>query len=151
MLYTKTAAARILNVQSSDIKSVALVEDGSNKGKIKVEFKVVGQSGKKEVVERFFAKKTFALDFKTFRQEGAKGLVSHRINSKTYQVFDPKRQTSHVVSIGQTLSCDCDDYSSQIQAFGGKGCCKHNYAVLKQWFGFENLSDYLALTQPKAA
>lgn len=147
MIYTKSAAARILETSASNIVSVSLLPNG----KVEVEFKSTPAGGGKKVASKqAFAKKVFAADFVNFRKAGAASLISHRVDNKNYQVFNPVDQTSNIVTLGATLSCTCGDYANQIEQFKGQGCCKHNYAILKQWFGLESLSDYVALTQPAA-
>lgn len=136
MLYSKSSAARILNVNVKSIKevrvleSVILVRFGSKSGK----------------ACRFVSKKTFKEEFVAFRQQkGARaasdGLVKQIRGQDRFAVQG--NQGVYLVSLQHGLvNCGCEDLQHQQAAFGGKGVCYHAYAALAQ-LGFSRLADYI--------
>ena len=128
LLYTRAAAARIMNVSASKIVKFAVWD--------KVIFlQVKGHRC------TFVSKKKFKLDFVESRQESGKNL------EVDVNLFRPDQHLvyskGNVYIVGKDMSCDCADFIAQSQAFGGRGCCKHGYAVLN-YLGHNKLSDMIA-------
>lgn len=128
MLYTLTAASRILNTIYRDIKWV------------QVFYKVVNVLVKGSS-PRFISKKVFWSAFVAFRKESAKSVQVKRIGERFYQALG--KEEIYTLELTQNrVTCTCKDFENQMQQLG-KGCCKHGYAVLGQ-LGFSTLAEYIA-------
>ena len=128
MLYTLTAASRILHTSFNRIKWVQVFHKVIN-------VCVKGAS------PRFVSKKLFWNAFVAFRQESAKSVKVKRIGDRHFQALG--REEIYDLELTQSaLSCTCVDYKNQIDQLG-KGCCKHGYAVLNT-LGFTTLAQYIA-------
>jgi hypothetical protein len=129
MLYTLTAASRILNTTFRNIKWV------------KTFWKVVNVCVKGSS-PRFISKKLFWNAFVAFRQESAKSVQVKRIGERHFQALG-KDDIYDLELIPNLITCTCVDFQNQMQQLNGKGCCKHGYAVLAQ-LGFSTLAEYIA-------
>jgi hypothetical protein len=91
---------------------------------------------------RFLSKKSFYLSFVEDRKARSRSIVitpnafAHRV----YTARNPTNGHAYTVIMSDSVECQCADYRAQI-AFGGRGCCKHGYAVLSS-LGFKSLSDW---------
>jgi hypothetical protein len=141
ILYSVSAARRILGIYYPEIKV-----------RIQVWKTVVWvySEGRRP---SFISKSVFKNHFAQWRKQQAKGLKVWEESWMPggYNVFNPKKGTSYLVIVkSDRVSCNCNDYTNQIEFFG-KGCCKHGYATL-DYLGFSTLADYLtAQKQPVAA
>ena len=128
MLYTMTAASRILKTSFNRIKWVQVFHKVIN-------VCVKGSS------PRFISKKLFWSAFVAFRQESAKNVKVKRIGERHFQALG-KEEIYDLELTPNLVTCTCVDYKNQIEQLG-KGCCKHGYAVLAT-LGFSTLAEYIA-------
>jgi hypothetical protein len=135
-LFSKAAAAAILNVKPEEIK------------KVEAWAKVVNVS-MKHSRNRFVPIAEFKRNFVKTRREGAEGLIVETCPMiGGFMVKNPERDSNYmVVPNRETIICNCPDYQKQIgsnlENFGTThGCCKHIYAVLNH-LGYGRLSDYI--------
>jgi len=135
-LFSKAAAAAILNVKPEEIK------------KVEQWAKVINVSMKHQR-NRFIPIADFKSNFVKTRREGAIGLIIESCPMISgFMVKNPDRDSDYmVVPNRETIVCSCPDYQRQIQSnlenFGTThGCCKHIYAVLNH-LGYVRLSDYI--------
>lgn len=129
-VYSKSAAARILEVKLSEV--------------IKFEtwayVCLVQLKGQKQT---FISKKVFKQHFVDVRIERSRSLCTAQVNQEHFRVINPKKSTAYSVYLFEDgLDCECEDYKNQVMIFNGKACCKHNYAVLT-WLGYNRLKDYV--------
>jgi predicted nucleic acid-binding Zn finger protein len=129
MLYTLTAASRILKTSFNRIKWVQV-------------FHKVINVCVKGFSPRFISKKLFWSAFVTFRQESAKNVRVKRIGDRFFQALG-KEEIYDLELTPNLVTCTCVDYKNQIEQLKGKGCCKHGYAVLAT-LGFSTLAEYIA-------
>ncbi|PSB06070.1 hypothetical protein C7B62_23770 [Pleurocapsa sp. CCALA 161] len=129
-VYSKSAAARILNVKPYEIVRFEVW--------YKVCFvKVKGQR------PTFISKKAFKQHFVDWRIEQSRSLCTAQVNQEHFRVINPRKSTAYSVYLFEDgLDCECEDYKNQVLIFNGKACCKHNYAVLT-WLGYNRLKDYI--------
>lgn len=133
MLYTKSAAARILGNLAIEVERVDLV-----RGVVLVVYRT-----KHGRCSTFISPKKFKQDFVDIRREAGRTLPSVQINSSLYRVKSSDQGASYEVRLTDSgVACQCRDYREQIKSFG-HGCCKHGYAVLQNWLGVSSLRDYL--------
>ena len=129
LIYTAANAARILGKRFSNLV-------------IEIWFNVVYLHG--VTLSRFMSKKAFKQQFVDFRKAGAKALTvtANLFAPNTFKVRNETKNTAYdVLIIEQHITCDCEDYNAQLQAFG-KGVCKHGYAVLNH-LGYNSLAAYI--------
>lgn len=129
-VYSKSAAARILEVKISEIvkfETWACV----------CSVHVRGQR------PTFISKKVFRQHFVDVRIERSRSLCTAQVNQEHFRVINPKKSTAYSVYLFEDgLDCECEDYKNQVMIFNGRACCKHNYAVLT-WLGYNRLKDYI--------
>jgi hypothetical protein len=136
MLYSRTAASRILGVMPHHIQ-------------IQVWPRVV-LAQVKGFCPRFLSRKAFHQDFVETRKAMAADLNCKLVTHNEYLVFNPESGHQHQILIHDTgLNCNCDDYQNQ-KAFLKHACCKHCYAVLFA-NGYQNLREYINAQQSKLA
>ena len=137
-VYSKTAAARILDVE---VNTIAKFEKWQ-----KVYFvQIRGQR------PTFIPYSAFKENFVTSRMERSKSLYVAPVNDEHFRVVNPKKDTVYSVWLfADGLDCECEDYKNQIAILKGKGCCKHGYAVLT-WLGYGRLSEYIAANEEALA
>lgn len=140
MLFTKEAAKRILGHSVKRVERVELMKNGAV---------LVVYLTAKGRCSTFVSRKKFMTDFVEVRREDARSLLSHAIGEGMYAVSSLRGGAYTVVTTSTAVRCSCKDYERQIHEFG-RGCCKHGYHVLKNWFGLDSLKDYLT-RQHKAA
>lgn len=129
MFFTKSAAARILNVKPHLIKLIVAESDG-------VSIQVGDEPSQKIPVSKF------AEDFAGFRKKGADGLISSPVHSHVYSVLNPKKGTNYIVKTKpKGLVCQCKDWLNSMITFR-QGICKHSYRVLFD-LGFTSLQEYV--------
>ena len=130
-VYTKAAAARILNV---DVSQIAVFEVWASVCFVRI----LGESSK------FMSKKVFRHHFADWRIRRSKSLNVTQVNQELYRVTTPYDIRVKSVSIdNSSIRCRCSDYQTQTAIFGiGKGCCSHTYSVLN-YLGYQRLSDYV--------
>jgi len=130
LIYTAANAARILGKRFSNLT-------------IQVWFNCVYVWAKGQF-SRFVSKTAFKQMFVEFRKAGAKTLTvtANLFVPNTYTVRnEAKNSTYQVLTTGNAVTCECEDYNAQVQAFK-KGVCKHGYAVLNH-LGYNSLADYV--------
>lgn len=125
IVYTKSATARILNINPRHVLRVELWAN--------CVFVVV-----KGIGARFVSKRAYHNAFVQFRKDGARRLVVSLNSSGGYLVTGGSEP--HTVSAD--LECNCYDSAAQALAFGRSGACKHVYAVLGA-MGYDSLRDYV--------
>jgi len=133
LLYSRSAAARILGVPVEQIRRVEVWP---------FVVLVVPRRGFK-LRPRFVSKRVFKEHFVEFRRESARGLLVVAQNGAEFEVLNPENNNQYKVVVGSSnVKCACEDYRNQLQ-FLGKGCCKHGYKVLYH-LGFTRLSEYVS-------
>jgi hypothetical protein len=98
---------------------------------------------------RFLSKKSFYLSFVEDRQARSRSITVTK-NAFADKVFTARNESNdhaYTVIVSDVVDCQCADYRAQI-AFGGRGCCKHGYAVLRS-LGFSSLSDWQTIERMK--
>ena len=130
-VYTKAAAARILNI---DVSQIAVFEVWADVCFVRI----LGESSK------FMSKTVFRHHFADWRIQRSKSLDVTQVNQELYRVTTPHDTRVESVSVdNKSIRCGCSDYQTQITIFGrGKGCCSHAYSVLNH-LGYQRLSDYV--------
>jgi hypothetical protein len=142
MLYTKTAAARILKLQGITAKVVSMTQVDSV---FSVVYTIKGKRGR---CCTFISKKQFKAEFARFRMESSESvLLKQDLDSADWIAMgrEEYRITPHE-SNGYT--CECADFFQQVEAGLPRQCCKHIYAVLSLAVPFGqhvSLSDYLQI------
>lgn len=130
MLYTKTAAARILTI-ATKIEAVRVL-----KNCIQVTYKV-----DRNRCSTFVSKSKFAADFVEFRKSQAIALTVEKIGN-SYKVFNPNESTFNTVSASDV--CTCRDYQEQVIGGMEKPRCKHAIAA----FNFVQHSKLIQFGRP---
>lgn len=133
LIYSKSAAARILGVSSNQIEELQVWHKT-------VWLKVTGDR------PLLISKTTFKQHFADWRKANSQGLVvtKHILSQNTYTVRNEVKDTRYqVVCRTNELTCTCDDWQNQKELIG-RACCKHCYAVLNQ-LGYSSLADYLSV------
>jgi hypothetical protein len=134
MLYSRTAASRILGVMPHHIQ-------------IQVWPRVI-LAQVKGSRPRFLSRKAFHHDFVETRKSLAMELDCKLSSQNQYLVSNPVNGHQHQVLLHDTgLNCTCEDYQNQ-KTFLKQACCKHCYAVLF-FNGYENLRGYISAQQSK--
>ncbi len=131
LIYSKAAAARILNLDYILIENIEIWD------KI-ILVKVRYQKNK------FISKKNFRQHFVDWRKARSIGLKTtpHFYNQELFTVQNPGKNTWYQVSAhSQELICDCNDWANQKKHLG-KACCKHCYSVLN-YFKCSSLREYI--------
>jgi hypothetical protein len=134
MLYTKSAALRILSQLAIKIESVQLIRNT-----VQVTYRT--QHGR---CSTFLSKRVFKRDFVEFRKANAQSITITRTaeHSTIYTAWNVGQKTVYQVTLSpQSIQCECEDYRQQVEAFK-IGCCKHGYALLNT-IGYSNLNEYL--------
>ena len=130
LIYTRKAAARLLNVEDDSVEFVHVADNfilvGTFNDSVKLD--------KKEFIDVFVNDRKARSQNMTVTQNvdnGSRFTVRNEDNGHRYQV--------QLYSDGVT--CQCADFHKQVDALG-RGCCKHTYATLGA-YGFGSLGDYL--------
>jgi hypothetical protein len=138
MLYTISAAARLLNVETDDITELTF-HPLRCQIDLKSDWTVIVPQ--RDFIEQFISD----------RKAKAKALVATQdINDgQNWTVWNPENKHSYQVTVTkEAVCCTCPDWKHQAEAFGRQTvCCKHGYAVLAQ-LKFDSLRDYLKAWQP---
>ncbi|MDS3862380.1 hypothetical protein RIF25_16400 [Thermosynechococcaceae cyanobacterium BACA0444] len=130
LIYTAANAARILGKRFQGLQ-------------IQVWFNCVYVHTKGQF-SRFISKASFKQMFVDFRKAGAKALTvtANLFVPNTFKVRNGTKDTAYdVLIIEKNITCGCEDYNNQMEAFN-KGVCKHGYAVLNH-LGYNSLADYV--------
>lgn len=123
LVYSVSAASRILNVRTSVIQrvevwaSVVLVVFHKGHG----------------LRPRFVSRRTFCVHFAEYRRTNRDNLVAYQWPSKpsTFGVHNLENNNRYTVQVTpDAVICECHDYRNQVQLLGGRGVCKHGYEVL---------------------
>jgi hypothetical protein len=131
LLYSKSAAARLLSVDLEEILDLQVWGTG-------IWVNIEGQR------PRILSKKVFKQHFVDWRKAAARSLlVTPQVFApNTYTVRNETKETRYEVQLlGDRVTCTCEDFTKQQQVFK-QGCCKHLYAALK-FCGYGSLADYL--------
>ena len=131
LVYSKSSAARILNLKYSEIKELEIWD------KV-ILVKIYNQKSK------FISKQDFRQHFADWRKSRSHSLEAtpHLYSKQLFTVHNPYKDTRYQVSIRpQELVCDCDDWMNQKEILG-KACCKHCYSVLN-YLNYSSLKEYL--------
>lgn len=131
LIYSKAAAARILNLDYTLIKDLEIWN------KV-VLIKVKNQKAK------FVSKKDFRQHFVDWRKARSYSLKTtpHIYNKEVFTVVNPHKDTSYQISLrADELICNCEDWANQ-KEYLGKACCKHCYSVLN-YLGYSSLKEYV--------
>ncbi len=131
LLYSKSAAARLLGVNLEDILDLQVWGTG-------IWVNIEGQR------PRILSKKAFKQHFVEWRKAAARPLLvtAQIFNPNTYTVRNETKASYYQVQLlpGQ-VNCTCGDFTNQQQVFN-QACCKHLYATL-QFCGYSSLTEYL--------
>lgn len=139
LLYSKSAAARILGVDYQEIEKVQYWRTG-------VWIKLIG---KKPTI---ISKKAFCQHFVDWRKSRCHNLVAVKDQQVkiAWDVYNPQRETGNrLFQHKDKIICTCEDYQNQTQLFS-RACCKHAYKVLAE-LNFNSLQDYILYHQSQAA
>ncbi|NJM64794.1 MAG: hypothetical protein HC772_00145 [Leptolyngbyaceae cyanobacterium CRU_2_3] len=131
LLYSKSAAARLLGVDLEEILDLQVWGTG-------IWVNIEGQR------PRILSKKVFKQHFVDWRKAAARSLlVTPQVFARnTYTVRNETKETRYEVQLlSGCVTCTCEDFAKQRQVFK-QGCCKHLYAALK-FCGYGSLADYL--------
>ena len=131
LVYSKAAAARILNLDYILIKDIEVWN------KV-VLVKVQDQKSK------FISKKDFRQHFVDWRKARSYSLKTtpNNYNQELFTVVNPHKDTNYQVSLQvKELICNCDDWANQKELLG-KACCKHCYSVLN-YLNCSSLKEYI--------
>ncbi len=131
LIYSKAAAARILNFDYTLIKDIEIWD------KI-ILVKVRYQKNK------FISKQNFRQHFVDWRKARSYSLETtpNIYNKELFTVLNPHKDTHYNVSLQvKELICDCNDWANQKEHLG-KACCKHCYSVLN-YLNCSSLKEYL--------
>lgn len=131
LLYSKSAAARLLGVNLEEILDLQVWGTG-------IWVNIEGQR------PRILSKKAFKQHFVEWRKAAARSLLvtAQIFNPHTYTVRNQTQQTCYQVQLlPGRVSCTCGDFANQQQVFN-HACCKHLYATL-QFCGYSSLMEYL--------
>jgi hypothetical protein len=128
LLYNRSAAARVLKISHN---LILRFEEWANC----VFIIIKGQS------PRFWSKQDYRNNFVEFRKQQSKYYEVASWSKGNFEVWN-NRSSYKLKALQDAIQCPCDDYNNQQQAFKGKGCCKHGYAVLS-FLGFDRLSEYI--------
>lgn len=82
--------------------------------------------------------------FVDFRKAGAKALtiIANLFVPNTFKVRNETKGTAYdVLIIEKNITCGCEDYQVQMEAFN-KAVCMHSYAVLNH-LGYNSLAAYI--------
>lgn len=133
IFYSKAATARILGVAAAAVREVRIWAKV-----IWVNVKGLGC--------RFISKRAYHVDFARVRREAAANLqVQESFDREAFLVNGGREPHRVEVDARGGLSCDCWDYSGQVEVMG-KGCCKHVYAVLGQ-MGYGSMAEYIEVNR----
>ena len=132
MIYTKAAAARILNVKPSSILKLT-----EARGSYSVSYRLDG--GRKGCT--FIGKAKFRQDFANFRRAGAAKVQVYNHGGSWIAAGSTDNYKVDLYSEHQPI-CACQDFHNQVEAALPRQCCKHIYAVLAV-FGFNSLEDWM--------
>jgi len=141
LVFTKTAAARILGCQVQQIKRLEVWAS--------VVFLIV--EGRRPT---FVSHRAFKRDFTEFRRCGAQWLENsitpHLYSTNQFSVRSvrhPDRDFYTVTYHPGLVECTCADFAQQRETFGNRPkACKHSLAVLQFKLGFDSLADYVKAT-----
>jgi hypothetical protein len=141
LVFTRTAAARILDCQVHQIKRLEVWAS--------VVFLVV--EGRRPT---FVSHKAFKRDFAEFRRYGAQclenSITRHLYSANQFTVRSvrhPDRGFYTVTYHPGLVECTCADFAQQRETFGNRAkACKHSLAVLQFQLGFDSLADYIKAT-----
>ena len=139
LIYSIAAAARILNIEKEEIKSLEIWQ------KV-VLVKIHNQKA------RFISRQEFCQHFADWRKENSQSLLAtpHVHNDELFTVYNPQKNTSYHVSLHpKELICNCGDWANQ-KEFIGKACCKHCYSVLN-YLGLSSLKEYIERKEERVA
>jgi hypothetical protein len=131
MIYSRTAAARILGTQPHSIHKLEIWPNVI----------LVWAYGKRP---RFVSKKAFLEDFVNSRKARAKNIRAKAIGPGLFLV--PSETTDKVYRVkekGRMFTCECQDWANQKLAGIQNATCKHIYSVLFL-LGFSSLREYLS-------
>jgi hypothetical protein len=131
LLYSKSAAARLLSVDLEEILDLQVWGTG-------IWVNIDGQR------PRILSKKAFKQHFVDWRKAAARSLlVTTQVFARnTYTVRNETKETRYEVQLlGDRATCTCEDFAKQQKVFK-QGCCKHLYAALK-FCDYGSLADYL--------
>jgi hypothetical protein len=131
LLYSKSAAARLLDVDFEEILDLQVWGTG-------IWINIEGQR------PRIISKRVFKQHFVDWRKAAARSLrvTSQVFVRNTYTVRNETKETRYEVQLlSGCVTCTCEDFAKQQQVFK-QGCCKHLYAAL-EFCGYSSLADYL--------
>ena len=135
LLYSTSAAARILGISYQDIQKLQVSHEG-------IWVKVLNWSP--QIISKDIFKQHF-VDWRKSRTDKLIAVQDAKIPS-AWDVYNPEKQTWHrLLCEPDKISCTCQDYENQT-ALLPMACCKHGYKVLKI-LGFSSLRDYLNTRQ----
>jgi len=132
LLYSRSAAARVLGVPVEQIRRV----------EVWVHVVLVVPHKGYRLRPRFVSKRVFKEHFVQFRREAARELLVVAQHGSEFTVLNPSNDHQYKVVVGTSnVKCSCEDYHNQLR-FLGRGCCKHSYRVLFH-LGFKSLAEYV--------
>jgi hypothetical protein len=131
LVYSKAAAARILNIDPLLIKNLEIWQNI-------ILVRICDRRAK------FISKKDFRQHFADWRRARSKNLEvkPHLFRKEVFTVHNPYKDTRYQVTVRpKELVCNCDDWANQKEMLG-KACCKHCYSVLNH-LNYSSLKEYI--------
>lgn len=133
-IYTKAAAAKLLNLKVDDIEFVYPMPDDRC---------MVGLYNDGIILTKAEFIKVMTNDRRS-RSRQIK-VTQNVYKETTFKARNDKR-TYNVELYKDCITCQCDDYEKQAAAFNNQVACKHVYATLSH-LGYGSLKDYLKYQQ----
>ena len=131
LLYSTSAAARILGINYQDIQKLEVTHDG-------ILVKVMGK--RLMIISKDIFKQHF-VDWRKSRIDELIAVQDAKIPS-AWDVYNPHKETWHRLHCySNQITCTCEDWENQKRLLP-MACCKHTYKVL-EILGFGSLRDYL--------
>ena len=138
LLYNFTAAARLLQVEESEIAALTPIPEACL-----VEFN-------HQRWQALIPVREFMAQFVSDRRARARANIptQHVGNGAKWTVYDETSNSRHDVTLApDAVRCTCPDWHEQSAAFGhSQVCCQHCYCVLAE-LGYGSLKDYLKAWQ----
>jgi hypothetical protein len=114
-VYSKSAAARILNVKPHEI----------TRFEVWAYVCFVHIKGQRPT---FISKKAFKQHFVDWRIEQSRSLCVAQVNQEHFRVVNPRKNTAYSIYLFEDgLDCECEDYKNQVLIFNGRACWAYDH------------------------
>ena len=131
LLYSTSAAARILGINYQDIQKLQVSHEG-------ILVKVIGK--RLMIISKDIFKQHF-VDWRKSRTDELIAVQDAKIPS-AWDVYNPHKETWHRLHCySNQITCTCEDWENQMRLLPMQSC-KHTYKIL-EILGFSSLRDYL--------